>query len=189
VTAALALVSALLLLAAPLRARSMPDTLISFFRQAAAEAAVHAGASRVCLRVLPDNAPPAVTQVFAEQLRQQRIDVAGIPADGTPVADPVLTVEVRELQSTTVSRGDSAYLVRLRASLGVFVRQPATGAVPWSRSYALDVTDTLDGHAEEGSRDWLAGAEESWFERWGGPLIITAAALVIAVLLFTVRGS
>ena len=160
------------------------EALTDMLRPAAAEAAARAQAGTVRLTVLPAHAPVLVTQIFSEELqkRDRRVFFREEQAASS------LTVDIREMYSSAVSSGKSSYFRKMNVTLGILLKDHEAGQVSWSREFQLARTDTLDGDAPYTQRSWLEDDTSFWdglFE----PLLVTASAVVIAILLFTVRGS
>lgn len=76
----------------------------------------------------------------------------------------------------------------MNVTLGILLRDHDAGQLSWSREFQLARSDTLDGDAPYAQHSWL---EDNGSFRDGllEPLLVTAGAVVIAILLFTVRGS
>jgi hypothetical protein len=160
------------------------EAMSTLLRDAAAEAASRVTQESVLLRVLPDDGPVLVTQVFAEELQQRSRRVV----IGDAEAGSMLTVEIREMYSSTVSSGKSSYLRTMHATLGILLEDRVRNTVTWSREMPLSRTDTLEGDAPYARRFWLEERPSFW-DRLLEPLLVTASVVVIALLLFTVRGS
>ena len=176
----------LLMLPPMLRAQPMTDaaTLAEMLRPVAAEAAARSPAGAVHLSVLPEHAPVLVTQIFSEELQKRDRTVSFRQAENRSS----LTVDVREMHSSAVSSGKSSYFRRMNVTLGILLRDYDAGQVSWSREFQLARTDTLDGDAPYTRRSWLDDHGSFWNDLFE-PLLVTASAVVIAILLFTVRGS
>ncbi|MBN1447495.1 MAG: hypothetical protein JXA28_06160 [Bacteroidetes bacterium] len=160
------------------------EAMSMLLRDAAAEAASRVTQESVLLRVLPDDGPVLVTQVFAEELQERSHRVV----IGDAEAGSILTVEIREMYSSTASSGKSSYFRMMHATLGILLEDRTRNAVTWSREMQLSRTDTLDGVAPYTQRFWLAERPSFW-SRLLEPLLVTVSVFVIALLLFTVRGS
>ncbi len=160
------------------------EALALLLRDAAREAAMRGTHDSVLLDVLPPEAPPVVTQVFAEEqlARGRRVLTAG------ESAEDVLTVEVRDMHSSTAPGENSSYFRFTHATLGILLRDRSSTRITWSQELALTRTDTLDGEAPYDTRSWLAEGT-SWWDAALAPVLITLTAGVIVLLLFTVRGS
>ena len=166
------------------------QALTLLLREAAAEAAAEAvaaaagcGAGPVLLRVFPEHAPLALRQVFAEELMARGVAVR--TAGETSAC--VMNVEARGMISSTVSSGNSSYFRKIEATIGILLEE-GNGTVVYSRERQLARVDTLAGESPGGTRS-LLDETPSWWESWLEPALVTATAAVIAVLLFTVRGS
>ncbi len=182
----LAGISVVLILLQPLAAQQVTDAeaLSRLLREAAREAAMRVTHSSVLLDVRPIEAPPVVTQVFAEE---QLARGHTVRTDGAR-ADEVLTVEVRDMHSVTAPAENSSYFRETHVTLGLMLRSSSDARITWSEERALSRTDTLKGTAPYDERSWLASAT-SWWDAVLAPALVTLTAGVIVLLLFTVRGS
>ena len=151
--------------------------------QDAAAAAVACGSGPVLLRISPEHAPPVLRQVLAEELMQRGIGVR--TTEGGERCR--LMVEVRGMRSSAVSMGNSSYLRKIVATLGIFLEE-GEGNVVYSRERLLTRSDTLPGVVPYSDHSYL-DEDSSWWDALLEPALVTATAIVIAVLLFTVRGS
>jgi hypothetical protein len=179
-------IAAVIVLLQPLSAQQVTDAeaLSLLLREAAREAAMRVTHSSVLLDVRPIEAPPVVTQVFAEeQLARGR----SVRTDGAR-ADEVLTVDVRDMHSVTAPGENSSYFRETHATLGLMLRSGSDASITWSEERTLSRTDTLDGVAPYEQRSWLASGT-SWWDAVLAPALVTLTAGVIVLLLFTVRGS
>lgn len=168
---------------APTDAEAISMLLRSAAEDAAIAASSSCGSGPLFLRVLPEDAPPALTQVFAEELMQR-----GIAVRTAGEAESCrLTVEARALRSSTVSSGNSSYLRKIESTLGLTLEQ-RDGTVAYARERQLVRSDTLSGTPPYAERSYLH-EERSWWESLIEPALVTVTAVVIVVLLFTVRGS
>ncbi len=169
-----------------LNAQQVTDTeaLASLLRPVAAESAARISGETVYLTVLPEHAPVLVTQIFSEELQKRDRQVFFRETETASA----LTVDVREMDSYAVSSGKSSYFRNINATLGILLRDREAGQVSWSREFQLARTDTLDGDAPYVRRSWLEEDSSFWDDLFE-PLLVTASAVVIAILLFTVRGS
>ncbi len=159
--------------------------LSALTRTLAAETAARiGGGGAVSLRVSPSDAHPMVLQIFSEELSrvQARVLLGGLE-EGT-----VLRVDVREMAISTVSVTDSSYFARSTAACGVVATDPVAGTVLWSKEFRAERVDTLRGTAPAFT-DYRSAESPSWFDGVIGPIAAIAAAAVIVLLLFTVRGS
>jgi hypothetical protein len=162
------------------------EALALLLREAArdvAAAAAACGSGPVLLLVMPENAPPVLRQVLAEELMQRGIGVRTTAGDERCR----LTVEARGMRSSAVSMGNSSYLRKIVATLGFFLEQ-GDGNVVYSQERLLERSDTLRGEAPYSDYSYL-DEDSSWWDALLEPALATATAIVIAVLLFTVRGS
>jgi hypothetical protein len=136
-------------------------------------------------------------QVFSEELIKRGIAVR-TSVDGAQAGDPAhgtigqgtrcrLTVEVRGMCSSAVSSGNSSYFRKIEATLGLLLEEH-DGTVAYSRERLLERSDTLAGDAPYSARSYLEDGT-SWWDGLLEPALVTATAVVIAILLFTVRGS
>jgi hypothetical protein len=142
-------------------------------------------AGSVRLSVSPDNAPPMVLQVFSESLAERQTGVA----TGAGHADYTLSVDVRGMNSGTDSHGNSSYLRTVSVSAGIFAKDNRTDSVLFSKQFDLVRRDTLDGEPVYAQKDLLSAGERSWIDGVLVPGIAAVAAVIIVVLLFTIRGS
>lgn len=167
----------------PSEAEAIALLLRPVAEESAVAAASSCGAGPLLLRVLPADAAPVLTQVFAEELLTRGIAVrtAGEGVECT------LTVEARALRSSTVSSGNSSYLRKIETVLGLHLER-RDGSVPFSREARLEREDTLAGDPPYDRRSHLR-EEPSWWRSWIEPALVTVTAVVVVVLLFTVRGS
>lgn len=194
-----------------LRAQSEPPGdeagLAQLVRDMAAQTAGSLGERELRVRVLPEDAHPMVLQVFAEECAARGVQlVASAPAR--------LTLEVRTLSVTTLpvngaassgangasattgsslspstaSHGNSSYVRRLEAVVGVLA-EASDGSVRFAREFRAERADTLRGEVPAAVRDLRIPPSPSWIERALVPVVAATAAVVVAVLLFTVRGS
>lgn len=170
--------------AAGAQAPTDAEAVALLLRPVAEEAAARVQQPGVLLRVLPDGAPVTVTQVFAEELQERGRRVYFTEAG----AEAVLTVDVRDMHSSTASSGNSSYFRTMDVTLGVLLQDTGEGQITWSREFQRSRTDTLDGEAPYAQRN-LLGEQPSFWDGLFEPLLVTASAVVIAILLFTVRGS
>jgi len=168
----------------PAQGPSDAEAMSLLLRNAAAESAARVTQGRVLLRVIPPETPVLVTQVFAEELQSRSHHVVRADAD----ADAVMTVDVREMYSSTVSSGKTSYLRMMHATLGILLEDHVNSEITWSRELQISRTDTLDGTAPYSRRLWLEDHSSFWGDLLES-LLVTAGAAVIAILLFTVRGS
>jgi hypothetical protein len=165
--------------------RSDEESLAVLLHQAARETATHVPRGDTELRILPDDIHPMAMQVFAEELTAHNIGVRA----RSPQASSRLTVEVRAMNSSTSPITNSSYLRTLTLSIGILIEDRVAGSVAWSKTLDFRQTDTLAGVPACEQRDFRGGDDSSWMESILVPALSAAAALVIVVLLFTVRGS
>jgi hypothetical protein len=161
------------------------ETLAVMIRGAARESVSKLDAPSVSLQVRPRDAHPMIAQIFSEEAAAAGAQVFADAAD----AATELTVDVRGMRSSAVSLGKSSYLQSLSASFGVLAVHRGSAAVLWSREYRLSKSDTLLGQMPESDRDFRNDSAHGWMESILTPILVTAAAGIIIVLLFTVRGS
>lgn len=162
------------------------EALALLLREAAQDAAAAAaacGSGPVLLRITPEHAPPLLRQIFAEELMLRGIGVR-TAAGGERCR---LTVEARGMRSSAVSMGNSSYLRKIMATLGILLEE-GEGNVVYSRERLLARSDTLQGEAPYSDHSYL-DEDTSWWDALLEPALATATAVVIAVLLYTVRGS
>ena len=161
------------------------ETLAAMIRGAARECVSKLAAPSVSLRVRPRDAHPLIAQIFSEEAAAAGSQVFADAAD----AATDLTVDVRGMRGSAVSLGKSSYLRSLSASFGVLAVNRGSAAVLWSREYRLEKSDTLLGQMPDRDRDFRNDGDPGWLESILTPVLVTAAAGIIIVLLFTVRGS
>ncbi|MCB2204981.1 hypothetical protein KQI65_09550 [bacterium] len=180
------LLISLCILVFPAAAQQVTDTeaLALMLRDAARESAMRTGGSSVQLQFVPETLPPVVQQVFAEEQLARGKRVLTAQAD----ADAMLTVEVRDMYSSTAPGPNSSYFRQMHATLGMQLRDLRASEITWSKELALSRRDTLDGAPSYETRDWLE-QDTSWWDALLAPALITLTAGVIVLLLFTVRGS
>ncbi len=164
--------------------RSDLGAISELVRRAAAETAIHAAGSRVYLDIQPYDTHPVIPQIFAEELHALGLAVQTAPVEGAGR----VTVDMREMLAYTVLLDNSSYLRKVRLRLGAVIVAPGGETVTWSREFELATVDTLAGEPVYEHRDFLQD-EKTWLEDILTPLAITATAVVILILLFTVRGS
>jgi hypothetical protein len=178
---------ALLIVCSPLLvAQQVTDAeaMALLLREPAKEAAMRVTGDAVELRVLPEDAPVAVTQIFAEeQLRRGRtVRSAG------GEAPEHLTVEIWDMYSSTAPGENSTYFRSTHVTLGVLLTDDRDARISWSQEFVLSRTDTLTGTPSYEEKSWLE-EETSWWDALVAPALVTVTAGVIVLLLFTVRGS
>jgi hypothetical protein len=159
--------------------------LADLLREAARASAVQVHAGATALLFVPEEGHPMPLQIFAEEFSARNIGLVGRTAQ----ARSRTTVDVRAMNSSTVPLANSSYLRTVRLSLGVVIEDVQTGSVAWSKSFDLQRTDTLAGAPAYELRDFREGEDDSWVDSVLLPVLTAAAALVVVVLLFTVRGS
>ena len=165
--------------------KSDETALAGLIREAARETAAKAAPGETELRVLPEEIHPMPRQIFAEELAARNIAARG----QSPNTAARITVDVREMNSSTDPLGKSSYLRTVSLSLGVMIEDRVTGAVAWSKSFDLQHADTLSGSPEYEYRDFRNTEPDTWVDSVLLPVLTAGAALVVVVLLFTVRGS
>ncbi|MGB5074880.1 MAG: hypothetical protein WBQ23_12165, partial [Bacteroidota bacterium] len=146
-------------------------------------AAAACTAGPVLLDISPPGAPPSLRQVFAEELMNRGMAVQ-TSGDGEQCR---MDVDARGMHSSTVSTGNSSYLRKTVVTLGLLVEE-RSGRVAYSRERTLERSDTLQGDAPFAYHSYLDDST-SWWDGLLEPLLVTVTAVVIVVLLFTVRGS
>jgi hypothetical protein len=174
-------------LAGPLLAQTETDeeAMAGMLRSAAHETAGKLAGRPVLLRVLPDDAHPMVRQIFTEEALAAGSTVTG--EDGKALGR--LNVDVRGIRMSAVSLQNSSYLRNLSATIGVLADDRRDGTVLWSKEYRLVRADTVLGPVPQQSRDIRDESAPGWTESILTPLLVTATAIVIVILLFFVRGS
>jgi len=170
----------------PLPAQDHPaeTVLSSLLREAAAEAAARVASSSIVLRIVPDHAPVMVMQVFSEELLSRGVAVSTIARDKSQILD----VDIREMKSATAKSDNSSYLRNTTVLLGALLRDEAAGRLHWSHEFNLSHIDTLGRAPGQAYTDWLRKRPGFW-DTFFEPVLVTATAVIIMVLLFTVRGS
>ncbi len=155
--------------------------LSSLLRDMAVQTAGAVGEREIRIRMLPEDVHPMVLQVFAEECALRGVQITGGAA-------AQLTLDVRSLSASTVSHDKSSYVRRLEAMVGVLA-EASDGTVRFTRTFRGERVDTLTGVIPPASRDYRFLHSASWIERALVPIVAATAAVVVAVLLFTVRGS
>jgi hypothetical protein len=164
------------------QAPSEESALAALLRECAREAAARAVAPAY-LRVLPGDAHPLLRQVLAEELQRVPVALTGEEAE----ARCVLTLDAREMKSSTVPLGKSSYLRTVTVAVGAMVEDRQSRAVTWSREFTRQRADTLAGAAPYAERDYRLAERRSLFEALVVPVLATAAAVIIVVLFYSVR--
>jgi hypothetical protein len=164
-------------------ATSVQEALLILLREVARESAAACPAGPVLLSVTPSGAPTLLRQVFAEALMDRGVAVR-TSGDGEQCR---MNVDARGMYSSTVSAGNSSYLCKTVATLGILVEE-RSGRVAFARERSLERSDTLQGEAPFVYHSYL-DESTSWWDGLLEPVLVTVTAVVIVVLLFTVRGS
>jgi hypothetical protein len=99
-----------------------------------------------------------------------------------------VTIDVREMKAVAVALDKNTYLRTVVVRLGALVEQRHTGGIAWSKELLRTRSDTLDGVPAWKEQDLRCAESRSWFESILVPVVTSAAAIVLVVLLFTVRG-
>lgn len=181
--------------------------LAQLVRDMAVQTAGSLGERELRVRVLPEDAHPMVLQVFAEEcaargvqlvasatarltLEVRTLSVTTLPPNGaaTTGASGASASTGSSLSPSTASHGNSSYVRRLEAVVGVLA-EASDGSVRFAREFRAERADTLTGEAVTAVRDLRIPPSPSWIERALVPVVAATAAVVVAVLLFTVRGS
>lgn len=165
--------------------RTEEQRLAEMLREAATECTNRLPNGSVRLTIAPENTRPMVAQIFSEELSGANRSVRM----GAEPADLHLALDVRAMNSYTVSHGNSSYLRTVSLDLGVLAGAAREDSVLFSKEYTLTRTDTLSGEPVYEERDLRPADDSSWTDAILTPVIATAAAVIIVVLLFTVRGS
>ena len=160
------------------------EAMAELLRTAAKESVPHCRGRQVGLLLPSEGLSPMVEQVFAEELFAAGRSVLTVEEG----SESVLRLDVRDMHSSTAQSTNSSYFRKMELTLGVLVEETAGGRLLWSREFTLSRTDTLDGTAPYAERSWL-DESPSWWESFYQPALLTLTAGVIALLLFTVRGS
>lgn len=158
--------------------------LVDLLRRAARETARQVHASPV-LKLIPKDAPVMITQVFSEELAERGHRM--FLDEGK--SQTKLILHARALNSSTAALPNSSYLRTSSMDIGVHIEDQAGGAVLWSKTFTQSLTDTIPGNPPYSFRDYLAPASSSFWEDWIVPIVSGVAAIIIVVLLFTVRES
>jgi hypothetical protein len=151
-------------------------------RDAARETAAHVDAASVQMLTFPADTHPMVVQIFSEELSRRNISVSAEARSG-------LSLDLREMNFSTVRLDNSSYLRNASVSLGVVIGDRGAGSIRWSKEFRFAQRDTLDGVPAYQTKDLRESDRHSWLEAFAIPAITTAAAIIIVILLFTVRGS
>lgn len=159
------------------------EAVLLLLRELAQESAAACSAGPVLLSITPAGAPPVLQQVFAEALMDRSIAVQ-TSGGGEQCR---LSVDARGMHSSTVSTGNSSYLRKTVVTLGLMVEE-RSGKVLYSRERSVTRSDTLQGEAPFTYHSHL-DESTSWWDGLLEPVLVTLTAVVIVVLLFTVRGS
>ena len=159
------------------------EALLLLLREVAQEAAAVCPAGPVLLQITPSGTPQALRQLFAEALMERGMSVQ-TSGDGEQCR---LGVDARGMYSSTVSTGNSSYLRKTVVTLGLLVEE-RSGKIAYARERTLSRSDTLQGEAPFTYHSYL-DEKTSWWDSLLEPVLVTLTAVVIVVLLFTVRGS
>jgi len=159
--------------------------VVRLLREAAVETASFVREGSVRLTVVPDDAHPIVAQVFSEELMNRQHGIV----TGSAKADNVLTIDVRGINSSTALLDNSSYLRTVSVQAGVVVEWTKADTILWSREYTFQRTDTLQGIPPYERKEFTAAEKDSVLDSVLAPVAAGAAAIVIVVLLFTIRGS
>ena len=182
-----AVICAVLLGAGTFTARGQTDetAIADMIAPAAAESARRCAGRIVQLAVAPEDAPPIVWQVFSAALLDHG---ATVKTDARDVS-ACLTVDLREMKSSAVSIDNSSYFKMISLSMGVMLEDRVRDTIEWSKEFSPARVDTLRGDRPYNQRDFLEESSATWTESLLTPVTVTATAIVLIVLLFTVRGS
>jgi len=162
---------------------SEQQAIVQVLREIAAETASACPSGPVLLQITPGEAPVVLRQVFSEALMDR-----GLPVQTTGDGEQCrVHVDAREMYSSAVSAGNSSYLRKTVATLGILVEE-RSGKLAYSRERTAERSDTLQGEAPFAYHSYLDD-ETSWWDGLLEPVLVTVTAAVIVVLLFTVRGS
>ena len=179
--------AALLLLSGTIEVQAQStdaEAMSALLREAAKESVQHCRGRRVALILTPEKIPPMDEQVFAEELQEAGHTVLTTESG----SENILRLDVRDMNSSTAQSTKSSYFRKMELSLGILIEDVRAQQLIWSREYTLSRTDTLDGTPSYAERSWLEDAP-SWWDSFYQPALVTLTAGVIALLLFTVRGS
>lgn len=159
------------------------EALLLLLRPIAREAAAHCMAGPVFLHILPEHSPMLLHEVFAEALMNRGLEVR-TTAGGE---QSQLTIDVREMSMSAVSGENSSYFRKTVVTLGILAEE-RSGKVTFAGERTAERGDSLSGEAPFTYRSYLDD-RRSWWETLLEPALVTATAIVIVILLFTVRGS
>lgn len=169
----------------PAQGLSDEQVLAELMRQAAKAAMEHLPQQDTELHVVPSDAHPMPFQIFSEEMALRNIAVR----TRSPQSPSRLTLDLREMNSSTTAVDKSSYLRTVTLSLGVMVEDRVAGTIAWSKSFHLQRSDTLSGVPAEEYRDFREVDDPTWVDTVLIPVLTAAAAVLVVVLLFTVRGS
>lgn len=161
------------------------EALAAMLRTAARETAAALASRPLLLRVTPADAHPMVRQIFTEEAAAAGASVTGDEAK----AVAGLSLDVRGIRMSAVSLENSSYLRNLSVTIGVLADDRRSGAVLWSKEYRLARADTVQGAPPVQHRALRDDSAAGWTESLLTPILVTATAIVIVILLFSVRGS
>lgn len=159
--------------------------LTRFIRNAATETVPHCTAGKIWLEVSPPESNPMIMQLFSETLLH-----AGKEVTKSSLTDnQKVAVDVRALHRLFNKLNDSGYQRTEAMNIGVTVENNADKSVIWSHDFDESASDTLDAAEYMQLKNQDDSLPHSFFESYLEPILITTAAIVVLVLLFTVRGS
>lgn len=154
-------------------------------REAAHETSLFLKDGSVNLKVHPESTHPMVRQIFTEAFMNKGLGVLS----GGEYSDYSVTLDVRGMNSSTALHQKSSYFRTVSILVGVLAHDNRKDSVLWSKEYKLSKKDTFEGEPQYEYKDLSIVQEDSWLDSVLTPVVATAAAIIIIVLLFTVRGS
>jgi hypothetical protein len=154
-------------------------------RETAKETALFMKNGSVNLNVQPESTHPMMRQIFTEAFMNKGLGVVS----GSEYSDYSVTLDVRGMNSSTALHQKSSYFRTVSLLFGVLVHDNRKDSVLWSKEYKLSKKDAFEGEPQYEYRDLSIVQEDSWIDSLLTPVVATAAAIIIIVLLFTVRGS
>jgi len=167
------------------QSKSDESLVVEVLRGVATEAAAHLDAGSVELRFNPEDVHLTVRQVFAAVLSERNIRIYTEPR---PAAD-LFFVDVRRLTVAKAPAGENMTRRELRWDIGISIESRVKKMILWSRSFTGSTVDSLNGVVETGIQDFRTEENEPFWLALLEPLLVATAAVIVVVLLFTVRGS
>jgi len=164
---------------------SEESVFADFLRNAAVECASHISAPTVSMKLTPDNSHPIIRQIFSEVLLARNVTIVG----NQEAANATISLDIRGMNASTVSIDKSSYLRKVSMRFGAVVEEQANGRIVFSKEFTPVRIDTIAGTLQYVEKDFTLPEKSSWLENIVAPILVTATALVVVVLFFTVRGS